>query len=70
MVVVAVEDITTMMRDMVRIVVRVVVKGMGGRLMNGGGTENRMMCQLPLVWREIASGANSLSKFAGARHRS
>ena len=35
---VAVEGITTPMRDMVRIiVVKVVVKGMGGQLMNGGG---------------------------------
>ena len=37
-VVVAAEDITIPMRDMVRIiVVRVVVKGMGGQLMNDGG---------------------------------
>ena len=41
-VVVAVEDITIPMRDMVRIiVVRVVVKGMGGQLMNGGGDDCR-----------------------------
>ena len=31
----AAEGITTSMRDMVRIVVKVVVKGMGGRLING-----------------------------------
>ena len=34
---VAAEDIMTPMRDMVRIIVRVVVKGMGGQLMNGRG---------------------------------
>ena len=38
-VVVAAEDTTIPMRDMVRIiiVVRMLVKGMGGQLMNGGG---------------------------------
>ena len=34
---VAAEDITTPMRDMVRIIVVMVVKGMDGQLMNGGG---------------------------------
>ena len=34
------EDITTIMRGMVRIVVKVVVKGMGGRLINGGGSKH------------------------------
>ena len=44
---VAAEDITTPMRDMVRIiVVRVVVKGMGGQLMNISPSENELRSKL------------------------